>query len=186
MDLWKHQIFTCCPPSAVVVLEVVVAAAVAAAPLFLLRPMALDFRIPVGIQMIYGRDVRVAWFASNCAHFQNPNPERDRSFSSFTRSALPFLARPLDGRLTRFFLPSIKVSIPLTHFLFSLSLCINYISLLRCATSARKQDPPPSLSPSPSIHPPSNVYLAWNSPVLPREIILHLIWISQERSLKGG
>ena len=53
MDLWKHQIFTCCPPSAAVVLEVVVAA-VAAAPLFLLRPMALDFRIPVGIQMIYG------------------------------------------------------------------------------------------------------------------------------------
>ena len=36
-----------------VVLEVVVAA-FAAAPLFLLRPMALDFRIPVGIQMIYG------------------------------------------------------------------------------------------------------------------------------------
>ena len=186
MDLWKHQIFTCCPPSAVVVLEVVVAAAVAAAPLFLLRPMALDFRIPVGIQMIYGRDVRVAWLASNCPLPESKPRERDRSFLSFTRSTLLFLARPLDGRLTRFFLPSIKVSIPLTHFLFSLSLCINYISLLRCATSGRKQDPPPSLSPSPSIHPPSNVYLAWNSPGLPREIILHLIWISQERSLKGG
>ena len=88
------------------------------------------------------------------ARFQNPNPERDRSFLRFTRSALPFLARPLDGRLTRFFLPSIKVSIPLTHILFSLSLCINYISLLRCATSARKQDPPPPLSPSPSMFHP--------------------------------
>ena len=71
---------TCCPASPVVALVVAVEAevaeeAAAAAPLFLLRPMALDFRIPVGCRitnsMVVTCEERVAQNSPRHMYFGN-------------------------------------------------------------------------------------------------------------------
>ena len=131
MDLWKHQILTCCPPSAVVLLEVVVAA-VAAAPLFLLRPMALDFRIPVGIQMIYGSVVMWEWRGlPPIACPQNPNP---RKIDVQSHTLCSSILRP---PLICSFDPLLSPKYQSIHSFDSLPLLVKFVHKLHLSASLR-------------------------------------------------